>query len=108
MSGDFSIDCSNLPANKNGLLLYGDAGQAAPFLGGTLFVAGAIQRTGLQNSGGNAPCTGTFKVDFGAEIAANAALQVPGTEVFCQFFFRDQGSPGGGGLSNGLRFAITP
>lgn len=116
----FTIDCTTMLNNKNGVLFYGISGQASmPFQGGTLCVAAPIKRTPAVNSGGNPPpndCSGVCSLDMNA-FAAGAlggsplpALQVVGTTVDCQWWSRDPGfaPPNNTSLSNGLRYVVGP
>ena len=108
----FDIQATNVINNKNGLLFYGYASDAAPFQGGTLCVGGSLQRTGVQTSAGNAgaaDCSGTYSFDMNAHIQGNldASLTV-GTTVYAQYWYRDSQSPSGSGLTNALEFVIAP
>ena len=105
----FEVRASQVINNKNGLLFYGFAPAALPFLGGTLCVLPPLRRTTLQNAGGNQPpndCSGTYTFDMRTQIqsGANPSLQ-PGADVFAQYWFRDPAG-GGTGLSNATQFAI--
>lgn len=99
---------------KNGLLFYGWNGNNVPFQGGTLCVAPPTTRTTLQNSGGLSganDCTGTFQFDMNAWARSGADAQlVPGTDVHCQYWYRDPGlvGPNKTGLSDALRFTLQP
>jgi hypothetical protein len=114
----FTVQCSDVRNQKPGLLLYSITGQAIqPFQGGFLCLAAPIRRTPGVNSGG-APvpandCSGVYGMDFNAFIASGAgqpALQVPGTEVVCQWWGRDPGfvPPDNSTLSSALGFVIQP
>jgi hypothetical protein len=107
--GSFTLACDNLPAKKNGFLLFSTAGaQATPFGAGTLCLQTPVIRGAIQNSGGTGICDGAFKDDFGAVIAANPGTFPAGQEVFCQYLFRESSLIGGAGLSDGHRFTIAP
>jgi hypothetical protein len=108
---------------KAGLLLYGLNGRmAAPFSGGFLCVAPQVRRTPGQSAGGHAPpandCSGTFSIDMNAFAAGtwnppgspHPALHVPGTQVNCQWWGRDQGfpAPNNTTLSDGLEYVVGP
>ena len=108
---------------KSGLLLYGLSGRAAlPFSGGLLCLASPVRRTPAQVAGGNpAPandCSGTFAIDMNAFASGNwsppgsphAALLVPGTQVNCQWWGRDQGfpPPNNTTLSDALEYFVGP
>jgi len=107
--GSFTVACEDLPAKKNGFLLFSTTGaQAAPFGAGTLCLQPQIFRLGIQNSGGGGICDGAFSDDFGAVIAANPGAFPLGEEVYFQYLFRESSLPGGSGLSDGHRVAIAP
>jgi hypothetical protein len=99
---------------KNGLLFYGFDSNSVPFQGGTLCVAPPTVRTTMQNSGGLVgpdDCTGTFQLDMNAWAASGADSRlVPGTDVHCQYWYRDPALPGLNktGLSDALRFTYAP
>jgi hypothetical protein len=99
---------------KNGLLFYGFDSNSVPFQGGTLCVAPPTLRTTMQNSGGLVgpdDCTGTFQLDMNAWAASGADSRlVPGTDVHCQYWYRDPALPGLNktGLSDALRFTYAP
>ena len=117
----FNVRAQNVRNNKVGLLFYGLAGQwAFPFQGGFLCVKPPIERTpAVQSAGNSAPaqdCSGVYSIDFSA-FASGAlggnpqpALNVPGTQVNCQWWGRDPGypSPGNTSLSGGLEFIVQP
>jgi putative pyrroloquinoline-quinone binding quinoprotein len=114
----FTVRCTQVMNNRSGLLFYGVSGEASlPFQGGTLCVATPIKRTPVVGSGGTPPpasdCSGVFAMDFNAFIAGGTglpSLQVPGTEVSCQWWGRDPGyaPPNNTTLSDGLGFFIEP
>ena len=103
----FDVSASQIEAGKSGLLFYGYAQAAAPFLGGTLCASPPLRRTPLQTSGGAAACTGAYHFDFNARIQAGVdPLLVPGASVFAQYWFRDPAASSSTGLSDGLSFVI--
>ena len=117
----FSVKGSQVRNQKNGLLFYGTTGQAStPYQNGTLCVKSPIKRTGSQSSGGSpapaADCSGIWSIDMNSfAVSAGppvplAALQVPGTIVYCQWWGRDPGfaAPNNTQLSNGLTYTICP
>ena len=110
----FDITFSNVLNNKNGLLFYGFAPAALPFLGGTLCVQPPLRRTPVINSFGNPPpddCSGVFSFDFNAWIqGANDPLLVAGAQVSAQLWSRDVAHPDGTGigLSDALQFGVCP
>jgi hypothetical protein len=116
----FTVSATQVRNNKPGLLFYSTQGaNSAPFQGGTLCVAPPIKRTPAQSAGGNPggqDCSGQYALDFNAFAAGAAggnpvpALSEPGTEVWCQWWGRDQGfpAPNNTTLSDGLHFQICP
>jgi hypothetical protein len=106
----FQISASNILSNKFGLLFYGKSGpSASPFQGGTLCVAPPLVRTMVQNSGGSAPCGGSFSLDFNAYIASGAdPALVSGQQVNAQYWSRDPGfaPPDNTNLTDAVEFTI--
>jgi hypothetical protein len=103
----FDVGAAQVEAAKTGLLFYGFASHAAPFLGGTLCVAQPVSRTPVQSSGGAAACSGAFHYDFNARIQSGADVRlVPGESVFAQYWFRDPAAASTTGLSDALVFVI--
>ena len=115
----FIVKGSNVRNNKNGLMFYGVSGPAAlPFQSGTLCVKGPIKRTGAVNSGGTAApvnnCSGVYSLDMNSfALSAGpplplAALRVPGTLVYCQFWGRDPGfiAPNNTTLTDALKYTV--
>ncbi|MCK6445418.1 MAG: hypothetical protein L6Q99_03420 [Planctomycetes bacterium] len=98
--------------NKNGLLFYGYQPLAAPFQGGHLCVKAPIERTPVQNSGGNVgtnDCSGVYTYDFNALIRLGTDAQlVPGAFVFAQYWSRDPDDAFTTSLSNAVAFDICP
>lgn len=106
----FTVGASLVTAGDTGLFFYSKSGPAAlPFLGGTLCLAGSVTRTAGANSGGAAPCSGSFALDFNAYVASGVdPALVAGQPVWGQYWFRDPPSASGVGLSNGLAFQLGP
>jgi predicted outer membrane repeat protein len=109
--GTFLITASSVLNQKSGLLFYGYAPQATPFLGGTLCVGSPIRRTPTQTSGGTVggnDCTGTYSFDFNAYIATGAdpLLSNVGQPVCAQWWSRDPLDPFTTGLTNAVQFGI--
>ena len=107
----FVITAASIINQKSGLLFYGYASAATPFLGGTLCVASPIRRTATQSSGGattGASCTGGYSFDFNAFIASGAdpLLQTVGQTVRAQWWSRDPQDQYTTSLTNALQFAI--
>lgn len=108
----FTITCSQLINNKNGLFFYGYAPLGASFQGGHLCVQAPTKRLAVQNTGGNPPpedCSGVLSVDFNTVIqgGGDPAL-VPGAKVYLQTWARDPNDLNGFGtsLSDALQFTI--
>lgn len=105
------ITCDNVLNQKTGLFFFGMSGRAsAPFLGGTLCVAGPTIRTMLQSSGGSTSgvdCSGVLALDFGAWIASGITpALVPGAQVNGQFWYRDPLASSTAGLSDGIELIV--
>jgi hypothetical protein len=111
-SSPFLIEASPSPSNRNGIFFYGYAPAFNPFNAGTLCVQPPIQRTPVQNSGGDPPpvnCSGSFSFDFNAHIAtSNDPQLLPGTTIYSQFWFRSPGDPGNSAMSEAAAFTIQP
>jgi hypothetical protein len=106
----FLVSTTNVLDSKSGVYFYGKNGpNNVPFQGGTLCAKAPLVRTGLQSSGGTAPCGGTFQIDFNAHVASgkDPAL-VAGQEVWIQTWSRDPGftPPNNTSLSDALNFTI--
>ena len=108
----FRVNATNVLNNKNGILFYGYQPLSLPFQGGWLCVAPPIRRTPPQNSGGHPPphdCSGVYDFDFNALILSGQdPLLTEGQLVYSQYWTRDPSSPSTTGLTDALRFAITP
>lgn len=96
--------------NKTGLLFWGLAPRADPFLGGVLCVASPTVRTALQGSGGSSlgnNCTGTWGFAFTSAYLQASGL-TPDTWVYAQFWGRDPGfaPPNNAMLSDAVRFRV--
>jgi hypothetical protein len=105
----FQISAANILPNTFGLLFYGKSGpSAAPFQGGILCANPPLVQTMPQNSGGAAPCSGSFAMDFNAYIASGAdPALVSGQQVNAQYWSRDTGfAPGKTNLTDAVEFTI--
>jgi hypothetical protein len=112
------IDVANIEGQKLGLIFYGvDNTGFAPNPWGTgtsfLCVKSPTQRTGTQNSGGNAGlCDGAFTLDWNAYQGANpGALGNPfsaGDKVYVQAWYRDPPAPKTTNLSDALEMTMLP
>ncbi len=110
-STPFLVTCSNVPAQRTGLLIYAFAAADWPFLGGRRCIATPSRRTPPRISSGASAttCDGAFEFDFSAWRAGGADPNLlVGRLVFAQYWYRDAGSSFGAGLSDGLSFALCP
>src|SRR5262249_55440572 len=107
----FTLSCSNIEGQKNGLIFYGVSRPSVGTWGtgstSILCVKAPLQRTTAQNSNGTLnACDGSLSVDFLAFMAANpSALGQPitaGQQYHTQGWFRDPPSPKHTALSDGL------
>ncbi|MCK6445657.1 MAG: hypothetical protein L6Q99_04630 [Planctomycetes bacterium] len=109
----FTITCSNLINNKNGLFFYGTQPLGASFQGGHLCVKAPTKRLSVQNTGGNPPpedCSGVMSVNFNTVIQGGGDPNlVAGATVYLQTWARDPNDFSGFGtsLSDGLVFTIN-
>jgi len=110
LGSDFLVRASKLLPGKSALFFYGTNGRAsAPFLGGTLCVAGPQRRTPLGTTTSGAGCQGLFFFDFNAHIASGIdPTLVAGAVVSGQVWSRDSGAPNGTNLTNAIEFEISP
>jgi subtilisin family serine protease len=117
-SSGFVISGSNARGgNQVGLLAYTDAGlrlPPTPFDGGSLCIAAPILRGPLLFSGGTTgQCDGSYSIDWNAWASGNLGgnpadfLQVPGTEVTCQWWGRDTAAHGIY-LTEALQYSVVP
>ncbi len=118
----FTIQATDVPNQKQGLLIYSTSGaQSVPFQGGTLCLRTPIRRTPTKSSGGNAlpanDCTGTLSIDFNKHLYDTGSTNVPpgpplppGTNVCAQWWGRDPGfsPPFDSMLSNAIQFDLAP
>jgi hypothetical protein len=108
--------------NKPGLMLYSVNGPSAlPVPGGAfLCVSLPLRRTFVVNAGGTPPpasdCSGILSIDMNTfatgALGGNPKpeLSTAGTQVWTQYWARDQGFPPPGNtvLTNGLRYVVCP
>jgi hypothetical protein len=107
-AGNFTVSCSQVVNQKNGLLFFGFASASAPFQGGTLCAAPPTIRTPSQSSGGSgagADCSGSYSFTFSTAQMNTLGLD-PGETVYAQYWMRDPQSPSTTGLSNAVRFTV--
>ncbi|MCY3003792.1 MAG: S8 family serine peptidase [Planctomycetota bacterium] len=107
-AGNLQVQCSNVLNQKNGLLFFGFASNAAPFQGGTLCIAPPTIRTQNQSSGGAVlgnSCTGSYSFAFTPSVMATYGIDA-GETVHVQWWMRDPASPSTTGLSNAAQFTV--
>ncbi len=113
----FTLDVSQLEAQRQSLLFYGVGGRRAePWAAGStsfLCVKAPIQRVLAANSGGVAgQCDGALSVDWLNYVATHpAAVGAPfaaGIAVNAQAWYRDPPAPRSTNLSDALEFVTTP
>jgi len=107
-AGNFTVTCSNVLNQKNGLLFWGFSAISSPFQGGTLCVGSPTIRTPSFGSGGAASgssCTGAYSFTFSTAYM-NAYGMDPGEAYFAQWWMRDPSSPSTTGLSNAVYFTV--
>jgi hypothetical protein len=110
-SESLSVTAAQICNFRSGLMVWSRAPASTPFQGGTLCLASPLQRTPLQDSGGNVgneDCSGTFSFEMSPDYLATANIGI-GAEIFAQYWSRDPySSPYPVSLTNGLRFTICP
>jgi hypothetical protein len=123
-AGPFTVTCSNVPGNKNGIFFYGITGQNSSVWGNStsfLCVKAPTQRMNppVGSGGTNGQCDGSYTSDWNAYVAANPNKAInqallAGSVVDIQAWFRDPsagtGPVGAKGtaLSDGLEFVVQP
>ncbi len=107
---DFHVVASQVINKQNGILIWSRGEKAVPFYGGTLCLDSPIQRTGLQNSGGNivgTDCSGTFDFHFSEAYMAAKGVETYDS-IYAQFWYRDPMGSFGVGLTDALHFVVCP
>jgi hypothetical protein len=121
----YEVLCTNVRNQTRGTLLFSFSGPAnLPFQGGTLCVAGPIDRIPAVSSGGallpQSNCSGVWEVDFNAhlrqrfpppsETQTPTTALPPGTTIYAQWHGRDPGlpAPNNTSLSDGLQITLMP
>ncbi len=106
----FWITADQLVPGQFGLLFYGYAPAATPFVaGGKLCVGAPLVRLPALPTGGSGACGGSFAVDFNQRIQSGAdAGLVPGAVVYCQGWYRDPMGGSGSVLTDARQFTIRP
>jgi len=106
---DFHVVATSVLNQKLGLVFWGFNPASTPFQGGTKCVASPTRRTPLQASGGSAlpaiDCTGSYDFFWSHAYAASKGL-TGGTDLYCQYWYRDSGASFATGLSNALQFTL--
>lgn len=111
--GDYWIAASGIDGKRNGGFLYG-AGPKQPFTGSNpLCVTAPVQRLGLLNSGGTqGQCDGSMGINLSSWIASHPnAHHLPlfaGQTLYCQAWYRDNGSPLNTMATNAIAVAVVP
>jgi hypothetical protein len=99
--GGLQIRISNAIPDRTAIAFYGHKPGAAPWNGGTLYVAGPKIRLGVQQLDASGATNYVFPI---------ASVGVPGEAVYCQGWFRDPAALDGTtiGLTHGLRVDFCP
>jgi len=108
--GTLRIRASDVLNNKPGLLFWGFAPEAVPFLGGTLCVQPPIARTPVQFSAGNPPpddCSGEYGFHYSGFYMTTVGLSA-GDRVYTQYWARDPADPSGTNLTDAFAFVVEP
>ncbi len=109
----FVVTANQIVNAQFGVFFYGYQPTSVPFQGGTLCVQGPWKRTPVQNSGGNGnagtDCSGSLAMDVNAWLASGQDPQLtPGTNMFGQFWYRDQLGVFGTGLTDAAAMTVQP
>jgi hypothetical protein len=113
-SQGFLIRATDLPGQRNALVLYGTScGVEQPWGTTTRCVGAPVQRTDPRSTGGTSgACDGSLAFDFHEWRTSRPwALGVPfapGDVVWTQVWYRDPAAPTGSNFSPGLRFQWCP
>jgi len=108
----FVITAASIINQKSGLLFYGYASAATPFLGGTLCVRAPVVRTPVRSSAGStgtSDCSGVLAIDLAPFLdGALGPGLATGAGVQGQWWYRDPQASFTVGLSDALEFLILP
>jgi hypothetical protein len=105
---DLTLSVTRVPGQKTGILFWSNATAAVPFAGGWLCVSPPLVRLGPLQTGGTQGCaSGALDFTFTKAYLASKN-QLPGAEVFAQFWVRDVNATEGVVLSRGTRFTVWP
>ncbi len=94
-SSPFLVTCTGVVEGVPGLLFWGYAPRAVPFMGGFHCVQPPTPRTGGQLAGSSgSPCSGTYVFDFNAyaQSGLNPTLAA-GQAIYAQYWYRDATLP---------------
>ena len=113
----FEVVCAGARAGKFGVLVYSDSGRGAlPFGGGTLCVTtSSLAKTHAvrDTTGFPGGCDGTLVIDMNTFASGTfggaplPGLSIPGTQINCQWWGRDNVA-NGALLSDGLEYFVCP
>ena len=113
----FTLSCTQVEGNKQGLFYYGMNQSATSWAVGSSSikcVANPTQRLPALNSGGaTGSCAGVLSIDWNAWRASSSASAVgspfaAGQTFHAQAWFRDPPAPKATNLSNGFTFTLCP
>ena len=97
-----------------GVLIWGGAEGAVPYMNATICVQPPVSRKRLQFTAGNPvsggiDCSGNLHSEFSQAYMAGRLL-FPGTRVYAQYWYRDpyQADCTGVALSNAVSFTVIP
>ncbi len=100
-SSPFLVTCSGVVEGVPGLLFWGHAPRAVPFMGGLHCVQPPTPRCAAQLAGSTgSPCSGAFSFDFNAyaQSGLNPTLAA-GQVIRAQYWYRDPSDPAGFGAA---------
>ena len=109
-AGNFTVTCTNVLNQKNGLLFWGYVQSNVPFQGGIKCVASPVVRGPNISSGGPTSgnsCTGNY-AHVWTTAYFGAYGVTPGSTLYGQWWMRDPASPSTTGLSNAVCFMACP
>ena len=108
----FLVTCSGVVEGVPGLMFWGHAPRAVPFMGGFHCVQPPTPRCAAQLAGSTGtPCSGAFSFDFNAyaQSGVNPTL-FAGQVIRAQYWYRDPSDPAGFGAatSDAIEFPLGP
>lgn len=111
LANNFHLRAQQVLSYKSGLMFWGYAPAAIPFLGGTLCIQPPLRRGSLQNSGGQSQgdCSGSFDFHFSQTYMQDSGV-LPGDTLQAQFWGRDPGfpTPQNVSLTDAIAFYVAP